>query len=262
MSVQVPFQQTAFADMYERVVVKSVFDRYARDLVERARPIGPSERILDLGCGTGIVARVLRERLGASTRLTGLDASPAMIGKARSIAPDIEWVEGNAASLPFGDGAFELVLCQQMLQFVPDRLAALREAHRVLSPGGRLIVSAWRPRHEQPLHDALGRIAERHLGVSKDPRYSLEGETLVSLLREVGFVDIRRDTASVVERFEELPVRATAAATSDLSAFSDEERERRLDAVVADTAAIVSQFAIDGGYSAPSYTDVVSARKD
>jgi ubiquinone/menaquinone biosynthesis C-methylase UbiE len=261
MSVQIAFQQSAFADMYERVIVKSIFDRYARDLVERARPIGPSERILDLGCGTGIVARVLRERLGASARLTGLDASPAMVGKARSLAPEIEWVEGNATSLPFADGAFELVLCQQMLQFVPDRLAALREVRRVLAPSGRLIVSTWRPRREQPLHDALGRIAERHLGGSKDPRFSLEGETLVSLLREVGFVDVRMDMASLVERYEELPVRATAAATSDLSAFSDEERERRLDAVVSDTAAIVSQFAIDGGYGAPSYTDVVTARK-
>src|SRR5688572_14809849 len=104
-----------FADVFERLVVPAIFDRYARDLVERARPIGPSDRILDLGCGTGIVARVLRERLGAGAHLTGLDVNAPMLAKARSIAPDITWVEGNAMQLPFADRSFEIVLAQQVL---------------------------------------------------------------------------------------------------------------------------------------------------
>src|SRR6266550_4819807 len=102
-------------------------ERGAHDLVERARPIGASDRILDLGCGTGIVARILRERLGGATSIVGVDASPAMIETARSLAPEIDWREGHAVALPFADESFDLVLCQEMLPFVPDRMAALRE---------------------------------------------------------------------------------------------------------------------------------------
>src|SRR3954469_25618541 len=80
-----------FADMFERVLVPAIFDRYARDLVERARPIGPSARVLDLGCGTGVVARVLRGRFRRAARISGLDLSPPMIEKARALVPDLDW---------------------------------------------------------------------------------------------------------------------------------------------------------------------------
>src|SRR5437870_10512939 len=121
MSLEAALRQPNFADAYERTVVPAIFDRYARDLVERARPIGPSDRILDLGCGTGIVARVLRERLGGAARITGLDLSPQMIAMAKSVAPELDFREGNAMAIPFADHSFDLVLSQQMLQFVPDR---------------------------------------------------------------------------------------------------------------------------------------------
>src|SRR5512132_1958212 len=120
-------RQPDFADVFERVLVPAIFDRYARDLIERARPFGPSDRILDLGCGTGIVARLLRERLGGAARITGVDISPLMIAKARSIAPELDWHEANAIALPFADCSFEVVLSQQMLQFTSDRATAVRE---------------------------------------------------------------------------------------------------------------------------------------
>ena len=87
-----------FAEAYERVLVPGIFGPWSDELLERARPIGASDRILDLGCGTGIVARRIRERLGGGARVTGVDASDAMIAKARELAPDIAWVEANAMS--------------------------------------------------------------------------------------------------------------------------------------------------------------------
>src|ERR1043165_3749182 len=89
-------RQPDLGDIFEKLLVPAVFERYARDLVERARPFGPSDRILDLGCGTGIVARILRDRLGGAARLAGVDVNPQMIAKAKSLAPDIDWREGNA----------------------------------------------------------------------------------------------------------------------------------------------------------------------
>jgi len=253
-------QLPSVADIFERILVPAVFDRYARDLVERARPIGASDRILDLGCGTGIVARVLRERLGGAARIVGVDASAPMIAKAKAVAPGIEFHEANAMALPFADESLDLVLSQQMLQFVPDRVLALREVRRVLSPGGRLIASSWRPRAEQPLHDAFGRVAERHFGKSNDARYSLDGDALSAALAAAGFEHVRVETASLTERFTEFPLRANIRACGfDLGALSDTELERRLLAMEADSAQVLARFALDGGFGAPSVTNVASA---
>jgi ubiquinone/menaquinone biosynthesis C-methylase UbiE len=260
MSLAIARRQPNFADTYERAIVPAIFDRYARDLVERARPVGASDRILDLGCGTGIIARVLRERLGGAAKIVGVDASVPMIEKARSLAPELDFREGSAMALPFADGSFELVLCQEMLQFVPDRPAALREVRRVLSPGGRFLTSTWRPRSEQPLHDALGRIAERHLGKSNDARWCLDGAALAAALTEAGFTDTRVEVVSLTERFREFPTRLSAlAANFDLSALSEEEKERRLSAIEEESREVFSRFALDEGFGAPSVANVATA---
>jgi ubiquinone/menaquinone biosynthesis C-methylase UbiE len=149
MSPEIALRQGDEADTDERAIAPAVVDRYARDLVERARPIGASDRILDLGCGTGILARVLRERLGGATKIVGVDASPLLIEKARSIEPELEWRVGHPMALPFADDSFDLVLCREMLPFVPNRLALLRVVRRILSPGGRFLVSTWQQPSEQ-----------------------------------------------------------------------------------------------------------------
>jgi ubiquinone/menaquinone biosynthesis C-methylase UbiE len=258
--MQTALAQPDFAEIFERVLVPSIFDRYARDLIARARPIGPSDRVLDLGCGTGIVARALRERLGGGAKLAGVDVSPKMIAKARSLAPDIEWHEGDALALPFADGSFDLVLCQQMLQFVPDRLKAVREMRRVLAPRGRLLVSTWKPRAFQPLHDALGRIAERHLGTGNDKRYSLDADVVTSLLSEAGFSELDVQNVSLTESYREFPIRMNALAGNfDLGSLDDEERERRLNAVESESRAVLERFFVDGEVASPSHTTVISA---
>ncbi len=260
MSLEAAPRPPNFAEAYERTLVPAIFDNYARDLVERARPIGASDRILDLGCGTGIVSRILRERLGGAAKLVGVDVSAAMIEKARSLAPEIDFREANAMALPFPDGSFDIVLCQEMLQFVPDRLVALREVRRVLTPGGRFITSTWRPRGEQPLYEALGRIAERHLGKSNDKRWSVDASELQRALADAGFGDIRLETVSFTERFREFSTRMNAmAANFDLAAFSDEEKERRFAAIEADSAEVFARFALDGGFGAPSVANVATA---
>ena len=258
--VESALRQPDIAEVFERVLVPGIFERYARDLVERARPIGPSDRILDLGCGTGIVARVLRERLGGAARITGLDLSPPMVAMAHTLAPELDFREGSAMALPFETGGFDLVLCQQMLQLVPDPGVALREVRRVLAPGGRLLVSTWRPRAIQPLHEALGAVAERHLGVPNDKRFRLDGDALRGLLGDAGFINVDLTAVTLTEEFREFPVRMSAiAANFDVTSLSDAERESRLAAVEADSAVILSRFATKGGVAAPSTTNVATA---
>src|SRR5207245_11468195 len=147
-------------------MVPAIFARWAADLVDLAG-VRPGQRVLDVACGTGAVTRVAAERVGPTGRAVGLDLNPDMLGAARvSSPPAIEWYEGSAVSLPFPDGAFDVVLCQQGLQFFPDRAVALGEMRRVLGSGGRLAVSVWRSIEHQPGDQPLdGALAK---GVNPD----------------------------------------------------------------------------------------------
>jgi ubiquinone/menaquinone biosynthesis C-methylase UbiE len=107
---------TSFPEMFESILVPAIFLPWADDLIDRAAP-SPRERVLDVGCGTGVVARRVRQRYGGNTRITGLDLNPEMVAVARSLAPDIEWRQGNALDLPFANTCFDLVLSQEALQF-------------------------------------------------------------------------------------------------------------------------------------------------
>jgi ubiquinone/menaquinone biosynthesis C-methylase UbiE len=145
----------------------------ARDLIERARPIGPSDRILDLGCGIGVVACILRERLGGAAKIVGFDGSRMMIDKARLLAPEMDWRDGDVMALPFAGDSFDLVLCQDLLRFLPDRVRALCEVRRILSPGGRLLASTWRPYGREPLESTALRRALLDAGFL-DIRFEIE----------------------------------------------------------------------------------------
>ena len=100
--------------------------------------------MLDVGCGTGAVARRIAPLVGPLGRVVGLDISPAMLAVACQAAErdgvTIEWQVGRSESLPFPDGGFDLVVSQQGLQFAVDKPAAVAEMRRALAPGGRVAV--------------------------------------------------------------------------------------------------------------------------
>ena len=154
------------AEIYERGLVPAVFAPWAATLVEQAA-LQPGERVLDVACGTGVVARQAAQHVGPTGKVIGLDLYGDMLAVARS-SPEvpgvsIEWQEGNALALSFSDDTFDVVLCQQGLQFFSDRPAALREMHRVLLPWGRVVLSVWGPLERSPGHAALVRALERSL---------------------------------------------------------------------------------------------------
>jgi SAM-dependent methyltransferase len=118
------------------------------DLIRQAR-CKDGDRVLDVACGPGLVAGRVNRVSNATCKITGIDINEAMLSAARKI-PDIDWHLGSATELPFADGSFEVVFCQQGLQFFPDRAAAMREMCRVLTPGGRLSLNVWGPLDRQP----------------------------------------------------------------------------------------------------------------
>src|SRR5262249_34449334 len=134
------------AEGYESYMVPTLFGPCAKILLQAADP-KPGERVLDVGCGTGIVAREIASRMGATASVTAIDVSANMLAVARAASSreglTIEWSEGNAEQLPFHDDAFDLVLCQFALMFVADKAVALSEMRRVVTENGRVLISVW-----------------------------------------------------------------------------------------------------------------------
>ena len=251
-----------FAEVFEKVLVPAIFRPWARDLLDRV-PVSSTDRVLDVGCGTGIVARLVRERIGRETRIEGVDLSPQMIAVARALAPDIVWHEAGAEAMPLADGVFDVALCQQAFQFFPDRPAALREMRRVLAEGGRVAITTWRPLEENPLFAALDDAATRQFGPRPDRRFQFGDERAISLLlAEAGFKDI---DARVVLRTEHVPdartfVRLNLAATLPaLNEMGDAEREEAVDRMVRDAASTLARFAEGPGLAHPVKANVVTA---
>ena len=184
-----------FPAVYEELMVPAFFRVFAEDLVARVAP-RPGERLLDVATGTGIVIRVALEREPALAAPVGLDRTAGMLDAARAVAGDLgaTWLEGDALELPFGPGSFDVVTCQQGLQFFPDRAAALGEMHRVLVPGGRVAIACWAPigrqEAQRAFDGAVREIAPDLLPVGLAPFALGDPDELGGLLRAAGFGDV------------------------------------------------------------------------
>ena len=153
----------AAAEAYEAKLVPALFAEWAPCLVDFAG-IRPGQAVLDVACGTGIVARTVADQLGGAGRVVGLDLNPAMLAVARRVCPDIEWREGDAAAMPFPDGSFDVVVCQMALMFFRDRAGALRDMRRVVSAGGTVALVVPAHLAAQPAYAPFVEMAARHAG--------------------------------------------------------------------------------------------------
>ena len=256
-----------FAETYERSLVEPLFRPWVDGLLDRAQ-LAPGDRLLDLASGTGIVARLARERVvSGGRRMVGVDLSPQMLAVGSRLAPDVAWCQASAVALPFTSGTFDVLVCQQGLQFFPDRLAAVREMHRVLKAGGRAIAATWRALDEMPLLLALHASAERHLGPVADRRHSLaDGGALERLFVEAGFHDVRVGTVSKTIHFDDAAafIRLNAMALVGMSqasqTMSEEDRARLIEAIAADSIETIRPYAGPESLAFAMSTNVAAAR--
>lgn len=151
------------AEAYENKFVPALFGDWAPHLVELAG-VAPGHAVLDVACGTGIVARTAADQAGPDGRIVGLDINDGMLAVARRLRADIQWEKGDAADLPFPDGSFDVVLCQASLMFFPDRARALREMARVATVDGTVAVQVWAGLDSQPAYGPFVDVAARHAG--------------------------------------------------------------------------------------------------
>ena len=255
-----------FPEMYERLLVGPVFRPWAELLLDRLRPpVGG--RLLDIACGTGIVARTAKERMGASALVVGVDVSEPMLTVARSVAPDIDWREGSADALPVAnDATFDVVTCQQGFQLFSNKDGAVREMRRALTAGGRLGLSLWRPLEENPVLKLLHDIAETRVGPIYDRRHSW-GDTpaLVRMLNEGGFSGARGSVETLDARladpmaFVRLNARALVGMSAASATMPDQERVTVTERIAEDSLPALATYVSSGTLVFPLFSTVVIA---
>jgi ubiquinone/menaquinone biosynthesis C-methylase UbiE len=187
-------------ELFQRYLVPTITAKWAKDIVDRARPQA-GEEILDIACGTGVVARLASSRISQG-HVTGLDLNKGMLAVARALPREgapIDWIEASALDLPFPAGQFDLVLCQQGLQFFPDQGRALGEMRRVLSPTGRVALSVYSPIERTQGANAFVLALDRVLGPAasniKRAEHSFNApDELKEPLMDAGFAEVEVQT--------------------------------------------------------------------
>jgi ubiquinone/menaquinone biosynthesis C-methylase UbiE len=242
-----------------------VMEPWTDDLIRSAR-CRDGDRVLDVACGPGLVANRVNQVSGKLCMVTGIDLNEGMLNVARR-NPSIEWHQGSATELPFGDGSFDVVLCQQGLQYFPDRPAAVKEMARVLSPGGRIALNVWGAIERQIFHASLVEGIGKFLGPDAKSAFDLafslnSAEELRTLAADAGLSDIR-------VRFEQRTMRyptvsgmaigfmGATPVTAQFLAMPDDQRS----AFIAYVAAQLASYVDDTGLAAPMENHFLTATR-
>lgn len=191
-------EQVQWQEVYEHGLVPAIFAPWSTKTVALAVP-GEGDNVLDVACGTGVVTRLAARYVGTWGNVVGLDVNPGMVEVARSIptpsSASIDWIVGDALRLPFPDERFHIVFCQGGLQFVPDRLTALREMYRVLKPEGKLALMVCQHIQYCPGFAVVANKLTRYVGwqtaaLLYTPFTLGDREELHALIVDAGFQDV------------------------------------------------------------------------
>jgi len=254
------------AEVYERLFVPAIFGRWASQVVAAAR-IGPADRVLDVGCGTGALARTAADHVSPG-QIVGLDRNPGMLAVARRIKPEIDWREGDAKQLPFEDASFDAVVSQFALMYFVERRAALSEMMRVLKPGGRLAVAVWGPYEHATSYVILTDIARRQCGemaadVLTAPFVLGNKDTLVGLFKSAGIEDVTVTLHSgsmsfpSISIFVEAEIKGSPLA-EELGAMPSDARYQ---ALLTEAEERLQQYQTEGGIVMPLDAYIATAQK-
>ncbi|MGH2374096.1 MAG: class I SAM-dependent methyltransferase [bacterium] len=252
------------AEVYESKFVPALFGEWAPHLVDAAG-VGPGQSVLDVACGTGVVARAAADRMGGKGKVVGLDLNEGMLAVARRLRPDIEWRQGDAAQLPFPDGSFNAVLCQSALMFFPDPAQALREMARVVTANGTVAVQVWGRLQSQPGYGPFFDVVARHVspeGLSLIGTYWVHGDLdkLTALFESAGLQITATRTRLGTARFGSIDeVVTTEVESTPLRERISDEVYRR---IVEDSRVVLQQFRTEAGeVELPIEGHLINARK-
>jgi SAM-dependent methyltransferase len=258
------------ATVYEQLFVPAEFQEWAPRLVAAAR-IQPGQQVLDVACGTGVLAREVARRTGPTGFVAGVDINPGMLAVAARAAADarlsIEWREARAEALPYADGFFEAVVSQFGLMLFSDRLGALREMQRVLTPDGQLAIAVWDTLDKTPAYAAVVESLERAAGAGaaealRAPFSLGDRRTLGALFADAGMpmatitTHVGRARYPSVRTMLEAELRGWMPGIGIV--FSDDQSER----IIAEAERALSAYVTaEGGLTFDSPAHIVTATK-
>ena len=253
------------ADIYESQKVVAIFRPLALATVG-AIGIDPSDQVIDVACGTGIISRVLEERHPRLARIVGVDLNPSMIEKSRNLTSGsrIEWYQSDVAELPFQDHSFSLAICQQGLQYFPQKETALFEIRRVVEPGGRLALTVWSG--ASPLFVAIAKALEIHINEdvarrSLTPFTFNDEDYISSLISAAGFSEVA--VSRIVVDREVGPASHSIPreiASNPIASEVESEGSQVMKSIVESVDASLADFRVGDGFVVPQESFLFTAR--
>jgi ubiquinone/menaquinone biosynthesis C-methylase UbiE len=197
--------QASAAEIYDEFFVPALFAQWPPQVLEAAR-VTPGQRILDVACGTGVLARAAARQVGSAGKVVGLDVNEGMLAVARRHEAGVEWRQGRAEALPFEAESFDAVLSQFGLMFFDDARQALREMLRVVRRGGRIAVAVWDSLERAPGYEAMSGLLRRLFGEEiadalRAPYCLGDTKALAALCAEAGLRNVAIETFEGTARF-------------------------------------------------------------
>lgn len=261
-----PEEAIAAASAYEDLHVPALFQQWAV-LVADAAQVHAGDRVLDVACGTGVLAREAVSRVGSQGVVAGVDPNPGMLVVAERLEPAVLWREGIAESLPYEDESFDVVVSQFGLMFFADRGTAVREMSRVLVPGGRMAVAVWESLERSPAYpievDLLERIAGTQAADALRAPFVLGDRTaLEALLRSAGVQSIEASTHVGRARFPSIRTMVEADLRGWLPVMGVGLVEEQIQRILDEAERALSRYVTPAGtveFESPAH--IVSGKK-
>lgn len=252
---------------YEKLFVPALFDAWTKHLVQGAN-VRNGSHVLDVACGTGVLARAALSRTGEAGRVVGADPAPGMLAVAAEIEPGIEWVRCGAEALDAADESFDSVVSQFGMMFFEDRQISAQEMYRVLKPGGSIAIAVWRSVEHNPAYADVISVLETQVGTRAADALRLpfclgDAGAVIEILQNCGFSGISVDAKTEFATFPSSRQMVEAELRGWLPLFDINLSEDQVSSILVESDEILGKYAGPSGEAVfPTAAHVFVARKN